>query len=186
VPPIRPAPTARPGTQWHSPTRVPGYNYQDWNFTNTVHGPWTQLNFSYGNSRAMATVIVNSYAVQDGGYRNLQAQQGIDQAFLTLNFPDALGDFGTLTWNVGTFQNRYGTMGKYDGGMYETYIIGRTHVTGETLTANLTNLDSAGNWQLTLEHGSAPSTTSSRSPTTRPTRFTRSRRAPTASPSSRT
>ena len=57
------------GTQWHSPTRVPGYNYQDWNFTNTVHGPWTQLNFSYGNSRAMATVIVNSYAVQDGGYR---------------------------------------------------------------------------------------------------------------------
>ena len=141
------------GTQWHSPTRVPGYNYQDWNFTNTVHGPWTQLNFSYGNSRAMATVIVNGYAVQDGGYRNLQAQQGIDQAFLTLNFPDALGDYGTLTWNVGTFQNRYGTMGKYDGGMYETYIFGRTHITGETLTANLTNLDKAGNWQLTLEHG---------------------------------
>ena len=117
------------GTQWHSPTRVPGYNYQDWNFTNTVHGPWTQLNFSYGNSRAMATVIVNSYAVQDGGYRQLQAQQGIDQAFLTLNFPDALGDHGTLTWNIGTFQNRYGTMGRYDGGMYETYIFGRTHIT---------------------------------------------------------
>ena len=154
VPPYPPG--AEPpvdGTQWHSPTRVPGYNYQDWNFTNTVHGPWTQLNFSYGNSRAMATVIVNGYAVQDGGYRNLQAQQGIDQAFLTLNFPDALGDIGTLTWNVGTFQNRYGTMGRYDGGMYETYIFGRTHITGETLTANLTNLDNAGNWQLTLEHG---------------------------------
>ena len=77
----------------------------------------------------MATVIVNGYAVQDGGYRHLQAQQGIDQAFLTLNFPDALGDLGTLTWNIGTFQNRYGTMGKYDGGMYETYIFGRTHIT---------------------------------------------------------
>ena len=77
----------------------------------------------------MATVIVDSYAQTDGGYRNLQAQQGIDQAFLTLNFPDALGDLGTLTWNIGTFQNRYGTMGKYDGGMYETYIFGRTHIT---------------------------------------------------------
>jgi hypothetical protein len=141
------------GYQLHSPTRLPGYNYQNWDFTNTVHGPWTQLNFSYGNSRAMATVIVNSYAVTDGGYRHLQAQQGIDQAFLTLNFPEALGDLGTLTWNIGTFQNRYGTMGKYDGGMYETYIFGRTHHSGETLTANLTNLDTAGNWQLTLEHG---------------------------------
>jgi len=148
-----PGASGPPGTQWHSPTRVPGYNYQDWNYTNTVSGPWTQLNFSYGNSRAMATVIVDSYAVTDGGYKHLQAQQGIDQAFLTLNFPEALGDLGTLTWNLGTFQNRYGTMGKYDGGMYETYIIGRTHVSGETLTANLTNLDAAGNWSISLEHG---------------------------------
>jgi hypothetical protein len=150
-PPGADAPVA--GTQWHSPTRVPGYNYQDWNYTNTVSGPWTQLNFSYGNSRAMATVIVDSYAVTDGGYKHLQAQQGIDQAFLTLNFPEALGDLGTLTWTLGTFQNRYGTMGKYDGGMYETYIIGRTHVSGETLTANLTNLDNAGNWSVSLEDG---------------------------------
>lgn len=144
---------APPGTQWHSPPRIPGYLYTTWEFTNTVHGPWTQLNFSYGNSRAMATVILNSYAVGDGGYRNLQAQQGMDQAFLTLNFPDVLGDYGTLTWNIGTFQNRYGTMGRYDGGMYETYIFGRTHMSGETLTANLTNLDKAGNWTISLEHG---------------------------------
>ena len=101
----------------------------------------------------MATVIVDSYSVTDGGYKHLQAQQGIDQAFLTLNFPEALGDYGTLTWTLGTFQNRYGTMGKYDGGMYETYLIGRTHITGETLTANLTNIDSAGDWAISLEHG---------------------------------
>ena len=141
------------GTQWHSPTRVPGYLYTTWEFTNTVHGPWTQLNFTYGNSRAMATVIVDSYSQTDGGYKHLQAQQGIDQAFLTLNFPDALGDLGTLTWNIGTFQNRYGTMGKYDGGMYETYLFGRTHITGETLTANLTNIDSAGDWAISVEDG---------------------------------
>jgi hypothetical protein len=154
VPPYPPG-AAPPvsGTQWHSPTRLPGSLYTTWEFTNTVHGPWTQLNFSYGNSRAQATVIIDSYAVTDGGYRHLQAQQGIDQAFLTLNFPEALGDLGTLTWNIGTFQNRYGTAGKYDGGMYETYLFGRTHMSGSTLTANLTNLDSAGDWSLTLEHG---------------------------------
>ena len=78
--------------QLHSPTRVPGSLYTTWDFTNTVHGPWTQLNFSYGNSRAQATVIINSYSITDGGYRHLQAQQGIDQAFLTLNFPEVLGD----------------------------------------------------------------------------------------------
>jgi len=141
------------GTQWHSPTRVPGYLYTTWEYTNTVYGPWTQLNFTYGNSRAMATVIVDAYNQTDGSYRNIQAQQGIDQAFLTLNFPDALGDLGTLTWNIGTFQNRYGTMGKYDGGMYETYLFGRTHIAGETLTANLTNVDAAGNWSFSLEDG---------------------------------
>ena len=66
-----------PGTQWHSPPRVPpGYLYTTWEFTNTVHGPWTQLNFSYGNSRAMATVIVDSYGVTDGGYRQLQYSRG--------------------------------------------------------------------------------------------------------------
>ena len=151
---IRPAPSrpspARSGTARRA---SPATLYTTWEFTNTVHGPWTQLNFSYGNSRAMATVIVDSYSVTDGGYRHLQAQQGIDQAFLTLNFPEALGDLGTLTWNIGTFQNRYGTAGKYDGGMYETYLFGRTHMSGSTLTANLTNLDSAGDWALTLEHG---------------------------------
>jgi hypothetical protein len=142
-----------PGTQWHSPTRLPGYLYTTWEYTNTVYGPWTQLNFTYGNSRAMATVIVDAYNQTDGSYRNIQAQQGIDQAFLTLNFPDALGDYGTLTWNIGTFQNRYGTAGKYDGGMYETYLFGRTHLAGETLTANITNVDAAGNWALSLEDG---------------------------------
>jgi hypothetical protein len=146
-------PAPEPGREWHSPPRVPGYLYTTWEYTNTVTGPWTQLNFSYGNSRAMATVIVNSYAVTDGGYRHLQAQQGIDQAFLTLNFPDALGDLGTLTWNLGTFQNRYGTAGKYDGGMYETYLFGRTHMSGETLTANFSDLDAAGDWAVSVEHG---------------------------------
>jgi hypothetical protein len=150
------APTMQPspsGIQWHSPTRVPGYLYTTWEYTNTVSGPWTQLNFTYGNSRVMATVIVDAYNQTDGSYRNIQANQGIDQAFITLNFPDVFGDYGGLVWNVGTFQNRYGTAGKYDGGMYETYLFGRTHQTGETLTANFSNIDAAGDWAISVEHG---------------------------------
>jgi hypothetical protein len=138
------------GTQLHSWPRVPGGSYITWEYTNTVPGPWAQLNFSYGNSKAMMTVIVDSYSQTSGGYRDLQAQQGIDQAFLTLNFPEAFGDRGGLVWNIGSFQNRYGTAGKYDGGMYETYLFGRTHVVGETLTANI---ELAPDWGLTIEKG---------------------------------
>ena len=126
-----------PGLQLHGYPRVPGANYVTWEYTNTVPGPWAQLNFSYGNSRAMMTIIVDSYSQTSAGYRNLQAQQGIDQAFLTLNFPEAFGDRGGIVLNAGSFQNRYGTAGKYDGGMYETYLFGRTHVAGLTATANV-------------------------------------------------
>jgi hypothetical protein len=139
--------------QLHGVPRVPGALYTTWNYTNTVTGPWTQLNFIYGNSRVAATVIVDAYNQTDGSYRALQDQQGIDQAFVTLNFPDVLGEYGGLVLNVGTFQNRYGTAGKYDGGMYETYLFGRTHQTGYTLTANISNLDAHGDWAFTLEQG---------------------------------
>jgi hypothetical protein len=152
-PPYPPGSHPTSGTQFHEVPRVAGQGYGTWPYTNTVPGPWTQLNFTYGNSRVMATVIVDAYNVTDGSYKNLLAQQGIDQSFLTLNFPDFFGDYGGLTWNVGVFQNRYGTAGKYDGGMYETYLFGRIHQAGETLTANLSNLDPTGNWNFTAEDG---------------------------------
>ena len=153
VPPFQPGATPPSGYQLHEAPRVPGANYQAWDFTNTLYGPWTQLNFSYGNSRVTTTVVVDAYNQADGSYRNLQANQGIDQVFLTLRFPDAFGDYGGLTWNIGSFPSRYGTAGKYDAGMYETYQFGRTHVSGEVLTATFSNLDPMGDWTLTLEHG---------------------------------
>jgi hypothetical protein len=138
------------GTQFHGKPRVPGASYIAWEYTNTVPDPWAQLNFSFGNSRALMTVIVDSYGQTSAGYRDLQSQQGIDQAFLTLNFPEAFGDHGGLVLNVGSFQNRYGTAGKYDAGMYETYLFGRTHVGGITATANI---DTGTEWGLTAEAG---------------------------------
>ena len=153
VPPYQPGATPPSGYQLHEAPRVPGANYQAWDFTNTLYGPWTQLNFAYGNSRVTTTVVVDAYNQTDGSYRNLQANQGIDQVFLTMRFPDAFGDYGGLTWNIGSFPSRYGTAGKYDAGMYETYQFGRTHVSGEVLTATFSNLDPMGDWTITLEHG---------------------------------
>jgi hypothetical protein len=80
----------------------------------------------------------------------LQDQLGVDRAFLTLNFPDALGDMGKLTLNVGVFSNRYGAMGKYDAGAYETYLIGRTRIAGITPTVDL---DVADDLKLVIEGG---------------------------------
>jgi hypothetical protein len=99
--------------------------------------PLGRDDFQYGNNRAIMTMAIASYNITSGGWRELQDQLGIDRAFLTLNFPDALGDIGKLTWNVGVFSNRYGAMGKYDGGAYDTYMIGRTRVAGETLTIRI-------------------------------------------------
>ncbi len=151
--PYAPGEAPPPGTELHGTPRVPGYSYTTWAFTNTIGGPWTQLDFSYGNSRVMGTVIVDSYNQTDGSYRNLQAQQGIDQVFLTMNFPEAFGDRGGLVWNIGSFQNRYGVAGKYDAGMYETYLFGRTHIAGSTWTGNFSNVDAAGDWSLIAEAG---------------------------------
>jgi hypothetical protein len=70
-----------------------------------------------------------------------------------MNFPGLFGDYGGLVWNLGSFQNRYGAAGKYDGGMYETYLFGRTHTAGSTWTANISNLDDAGSFTVTAEAG---------------------------------
>jgi len=144
------SPDAGQGGKIHAPGQVPDNTFTDWRYTNNVPGPWVELRFLYGNGRVTGNVSIAAYNITDGGYRNLQAQLGIDQAFINFDFSDLLGANGGLVWNVGVFQNRYGAAGRYDAGKYETYLFGRTHVAGETLTAfyHLTNLVT-----LTLEHG---------------------------------
>ena len=55
-----------------------------------------------------------------------------------------------LTLTVGGFTNRYGAAGRYDGGKYETYLFGRTHVAG--FTTNLT-YDASEDWSFQVEGG---------------------------------
>jgi hypothetical protein len=123
--------------QYHSPPVVPDGNYTRWTYTNLNPGPWAELLFQYGNQRVMMTTSIASYNLTTGGWREMQDQLGIDRAFLTLKFPEALGNLGGMAFDVGIFQNAYGAAGKYDAGEYETYLIGRTRIAGVTATADM-------------------------------------------------
>ena len=136
--------------QFHAPPVTPDLNYTTWQYTNNNPGPWGEMIFQYGNNRAIMTMAVASYNITSGSWRELQDQLGIDRAFLTLNFPDALGDIGKMTWNVGVFSDRYGAMGKYDGGAYDTYLMGRTRIAGATGTFDF---DVADDFRLVAEFG---------------------------------
>ncbi|HSY38877.1 MAG TPA: hypothetical protein VLA79_05095, partial [Polyangia bacterium] len=70
------------GTQLRTPPLVPDANYIDWRYTNSMVGPWTELNFHYGNDRVKATVQIASYNITDSGYRRLESNLGINEAFL--------------------------------------------------------------------------------------------------------
>ncbi len=144
------APEAGQGMKLHAPPFVPDGTFTDWRYTNSLPGPWVELRFIYGNARVKGNVLIDAYNITDGGYRNLQAQLGIDQAFISMDYSDLFEAHGGIVWNVGVFQNRYGAAGRYDAGKYETYLFGRTHVAGETLTAFYHLNDDL---TLTFEHG---------------------------------
>ena len=137
-PPTTPDPFGQgnPGTQWRTPPLVPDANYIDWRYTNSMVGPWTELNFHYGNDRVKATVQIASYNVTDSGYRRLESNLGINEAFLSMTWPEFLSENARLTLIAGAYTNRYGAAGRYDAGRYETYLFGRTHTAGETLTCD--------------------------------------------------
>jgi hypothetical protein len=122
------------GKYLHSPPQIPDGDYTDWRFTNVNGGPWTELWFQYGNGTVSANVVIAAYDITDASYRDLLSQLGIAQSFVTINSPQAFGDRGGLTWNVGAFSNRYGTAAQYDAGKYDTYLFGATHVGGETVS----------------------------------------------------
>ena len=126
-------PTSGAGTQLRTPPLVPDANYIDWRYTNSFVAPWTELNFHYGNDRVKATVQIASYNITDSGYRRLESNLGINEAFLSMTWPEFINENGRLTLIAGAYTNRYGAAGRYDAGRYETYLFGRTHVAGETL-----------------------------------------------------
>ena len=138
------------GPKLHSPPRIPDASYTEWSYTGDRGGPWTELRLSWGNAQVFGTVSIAAYNLTDAGYKDLAAQLGIDQAFVTINLPDLLGDRGGVLVNVGAFSGGYGAAGRYDAGAYGTYLFGRTHGTGETVSAYY---DLSEDVTLQVEHG---------------------------------
>lgn len=120
-------------TRLHAPPHIPDTSYLDWRYTNNHGGPWTEIQFTYGNETVSANVSMATYNLTDGGYRQLHAQLGIDKAFVNMNFPGLFGDVGGMVVNVGVFSNKYGAAGRYAADMYDTYLVGYTHTAGENV-----------------------------------------------------
>lgn len=134
----------------HAPPRVPDKDYLDWRFTNNPGGPWAELKMQYANEHVSANLAIATYSPSDAGYNNPAAQLGITNAFVTFNYPDLFGDKGGMVAHIGSFTNRYGASGRWGAGMYETYLLGATHVEGENIR---TFHPIADKWMLHLEQG---------------------------------
>jgi hypothetical protein len=141
-----------PGSELHSPPRVPGQNSSDWNYLALASNPDVNLYVTVGNSRVSANVIMSANQLWDAGFMDLDQLGGINQAYVTLKFPEVFGNRGGIAATVGTFSMRYGNAGpgERSSGYYGTYLFGRFHTTGEDLTADL---DINDHLELTLEHG---------------------------------
>jgi hypothetical protein len=133
-------------TVYHAPPLVPD-EYERFEHTGVMPQPWVQMNFSYGNSDVVGTIIIAAKTVQNGsGYFNPPDHIGINDAFVTFK-PD-LGM--NLEIDVGGFANRYGAMGEYDLGRYDTPVIARVGGVGETARARV---PVAGDLWFLAEHG---------------------------------
>ncbi len=138
------------GLKLHVPPQIPDSSYLNWQFTNNMGGPWTELRFAYGNQTVAANVSIATYNVTDGGYRDLAAQLGINHSFVSLNLPKLFGSLGGIVANVGVFSNLYGAAGRYGADKYDTYLFGATHTGGENVRAFF---DVSDKWTLHLEQG---------------------------------
>lgn len=121
-------------TVFHGPPLVPD-DYERFEHTGIMPLPWVQLAFSYGNSRVVGNVFIAARSVSNGqGFFNPPTQLGINDAFLTFK-PDVKG----FDWeiDVGGFANRYGAMGEYDTGRYDTAVIARVGGVGEVMRARV-------------------------------------------------
>jgi hypothetical protein len=141
----------REGVEPHALPRVVGLGSGDWNYLGLAPNASASLALIIGNPLVTANIIYSTSHLSDPGYPVVN-DMGIDQAYLALKFPDAFGVAGGISVMAGVFSERFGTSGPYQksSGYYSTYLFGRTHVAGESLTANF---DLSEKVEIILEHG---------------------------------
>jgi len=127
----RPSGTGGPsGMSLHAPL-VPDEQYLSWQHTKHSNTDWAELFFSYGNSWAKGVVAVQGYNFTDASYANWHTQFGVGQGWIEIT-PYMPAENIRFKLKAGSFWNRYGGMGRYDAGEYDTFLFGRTHLMGET------------------------------------------------------
>lgn len=115
----------------HSPL-IPDDQYLSWQHTNHARRDWAEMFFSYGNSWVKGVMALQGFNFTDASSNLSGTQFGIGQGWLELAAP-LPWDGVRIKAKAGSFWSRYGQMGQWDAGEYDTYLIGRTHVMGETL-----------------------------------------------------
>ncbi len=123
-------------TTFHGDPVVPGAGGYFEN-TNTVPGPWAELDFSYVTPTVGATIKLGAWnlseSMSSSSYFQPPAQLWVNDAYLTYR-PRAFGPL-VIDWNVGVYPDRYGAMAQFSEGQYGASIIGSIYGMGETLSA---------------------------------------------------
>jgi hypothetical protein len=118
-------------TTFHAPL-VPDDQYLSWQHTNHSRREWGELFFGYGNSWAKGVVGVQGYNFTDASAYVNGTQFGVSQGWLEVT-PPMPWESVRFKVKAGAFWNRYGMMGRWDAGEYDTYLFGRTHTMGEDM-----------------------------------------------------
>ncbi len=148
---IGPRNDGRSGRELHSPPRIVGLSSGDWNYVALAPNASAGLTLQAGNPLATGTLIFKASHLIDPGY-HVTDDTGLDSAYLTLKFPDAFGSRGGFAVLAGVFSERFGMSGRYQksSGHYSTYLFGRTHQAGESVTFDI---DITPKVELLLENG---------------------------------
>jgi hypothetical protein len=121
----------------HGDPVVAGGAWGWFDHTNTVVGPWTQLNFIYGNESVQATAILGAWntgeAVEAAQSYMPQAQQWFTDAFLTYRPP--IYDPLAFEVKIGSYRDSYGAMQEYSNGAYSVPLIADITGIGTTVSA---------------------------------------------------
>jgi hypothetical protein len=141
----------QPGTEMHALPRIVGLGSGDWNYVGLAPNASVTLGIVVANPVVSGTIILGTSHLSDPSYKVID-DVGLDQAYLTFKFPKAFGNRGGISLMTGIFSERFGLSGPYQksSGYYSTYLFGRTHQAGESLTFDI---DLSRKVELILENG---------------------------------
>jgi hypothetical protein len=144
------------GTEMHALPRIVGLGSGDWNYVGLAPNASAGLTITVANPVVSGTIIMGTSHLQDASFPVVD-DVGFDQGYLTFKFPDAFGNRGGIAVMAGIFSERFGTSGPYQksSGYYSTYLFGRTHQAGTSITFNV---DVTDKLELILETGAGAKT----------------------------